>query len=229
MNITKKINEIAVEYFDDNNSLFASKMGTSEANIRNYRTKIVPKLDFVVNLCNMLEISFDWFLNDVGSQKKVDTAYEANVDFTKPGDKKHPVQRVPLYDLEAAAGLVNIFQSNKQNIIDFITIPNLPKCDGAISITGDSMYPLLKSGDIVLYKILKDILNGIFFGEMYLISLNVDDEEMITVKFVQQSDLGIDYIKLVSENRHHSPKDVPVKMIRAMALVKASIRINSMN
>lgn len=60
--INKKINELAINYFDGNNSKFADFMGTSEANIRNYRRDTLPKLDFVVKLCEKLEISFDSFL-----------------------------------------------------------------------------------------------------------------------------------------------------------------------
>lgn len=70
MDIIKKINQIAIDYFDDNNSKFAAKMDTSEANIRNYRTKIIPKVDFLVRLCNELEISFDWLFNDEGEKEK---------------------------------------------------------------------------------------------------------------------------------------------------------------
>lgn len=70
MDITSKINTIAIEYFQGNNSLFASKMGTSEANIRNYRTKIVPKLDFVIKLSKTLEINYDWLLEDIGDMKR---------------------------------------------------------------------------------------------------------------------------------------------------------------
>ena len=44
-------------------------------------------------------------------------------------------------------------------MLDYISIPRLPKCDGAVYVTGDSMYPLLKSGDIVLYKEVSDIKN----------------------------------------------------------------------
>lgn len=138
-------------------------------------------------------------------------------------------QSVPLYDIEAVAGLEPIFSAVAESIpMDFITIPNLPKCDGAIHIKGDSMYPLLKSGDIVLYKELQDIENDIFFGEMYLLSLDVGGEEYITVKFVQRADKE-GYITLVSQNEHHQPKVVNISKIRALALVKASIRINSMN
>ena len=137
-------------------------------------------------------------------------------------------QQVPLYDFEAVAGLVPLFNDTIKHVpIDYIQIPNLPKCDGAIYITGDSMYPLLKSGDIVLYKRVDDILNCIFWGEMYLISVDMGGEEYVTVKYIQKSQ-RTDHIRLVSYNQHHEDKDVPVSKIRALAFIKASIRINSM-
>ena len=68
-------------------------------------------------------------------------------------DNSLPLQSVPLYSIEGTAGLVPLFSDQAQlKPVNFIHIPNLPKCDGAIYIVGDSMYPLLKSGDIVLYK-----------------------------------------------------------------------------
>ena len=101
----------------------------------------------------------------------------------------------------------------------------IPKCDGGLRIVGDSMYPLLKSGDIVLYKQLGDI-NDIFWGDMYLLSIDIDGEEYVTVKYIQKSDRA-GYVKLVSQNQHHADKDVEISRIRAIALVKASIRMNS--
>ncbi|MEH6407189.1 MAG: S24 family peptidase [Leeuwenhoekiella sp.] len=138
-------------------------------------------------------------------------------------------QKIPLYNLEASAGLVSLFDHmTDQTPIDFISIPNLPKCDGALTVTGDSMYPLLKSGDIVAYKEIQDIRNDIFWGEMYLISIEIGDEEFVSVKWIQKSDKGETYIKLVSENQHHQSKDIPLSKVRALAIIKASIRINSM-
>ena len=69
-----------------------------------------------------------------------------------------PLQSVPLYSIEGTAGLVPLFaEQAAMKPVNYIHIPNLPKCDGAIYIAGDSMYPLLKSGDIVLYKQLHDL------------------------------------------------------------------------
>lgn len=141
-------------------------------------------------------------------------------------DNALPMQSVPLYSIEGTAGLVPLFTDRQaMKPVDFIHIPNLPKCDGAIYVVGDSMYPLLKSGDIVLYKQLRD-LNDIFWGDMYLLSIDIDGEEYITVKYVQKSDAE-DCVKLVSQNPHHADKDVAMSRIRAIALVKASIRMNS--
>lgn len=143
-------------------------------------------------------------------------------------DKRNEHQIIPIYNLEASAGLVKLLDSPmSQNIIDYISIPNLPNCDGAVFVTGDSMYPLLKSGDIVAYKQIHDIINDIFFGEMYILSLQLSGEELVTIKYVQKSEIE-GHIKLVSQNRHHDDKDVPLVKIRALALIKASIRYNMM-
>lgn len=153
----------------------------------------------------------------------------ANNVFKLKTDFEISKQAVPLYNVEAAAGLVELFQSHGDTQpVGTLNIPNLPKCDGAVFVTGDSMYPLLKSGDIVAYKQIYDFQSEIFWGEMYLISVEVAEEEFISVKYIQKSERGDNYIKLVSQNKHHQPKDIEVSKIRAMALVKASVRMNSM-
>lgn len=147
--------------------------------------------------------------------------------FLRRTDSSLPQQSVPLYSIEGTAGLVPLFaDSASAKPVNYIHIPNLPKCDGAIYVVGDSMYPLLKSGDIVLYKQLHDI-GDIFWGDMYLLSLDIDGEEYITVKYIQKSERD-GFVRLVSQNPHHADKEVAMERIRALALVKASIRMNSM-
>jgi phage repressor protein C with HTH and peptisase S24 domain len=175
------------------------------------------------------EINSEWLLTGNGPMIKEDNTNIVIMNNDRRTiDTLHVSQEIPLYDLEAVAGLRELFNSGKpQRILDTIKIPNLPKCDGAISVTGDSMYPLLKSGDIVLYK--ETEFENIFFGEMYLLSVKLNDwEEYITVKYVQKSDQGSEFVKLVSQNSHHQPKDIHISKISALALIKASIRINTM-
>ncbi|MDL2230558.1 XRE family transcriptional regulator, partial [Alistipes sp. OttesenSCG-928-L06] len=175
-------------------------------------------------LVQKLNVNPDWLDNGEGEMIQAATQYvplhQGRTDYNID------MQRIPLYNIEGTAGLVPLFL-NQQGMtpIDYIQIPNLPRCDGAIYVTGDSMYPLLKSGDIVLYKQIHDILNNIFWGEMYLISIDLDGEEYITVKYIQKSDVP-DHVKLVSQNQHHADKDMHIGRIKALALVKACIRMN---
>ena len=47
------------------------------------------------------------------------------------------------------------------------------------------------------------------------------------MKYIQKSERP-GYVKLVSQNPHHADKEVAQERIRALALVKASIRMNSL-
>ena len=174
-------------------------------------------------LVQELNVNPEWLESGKGNMFNAEPDLTAYMHRT---DNSLPLQSVPLYSIEGTAGLVPLFADQAQaKPVNFIHIPNLPKCDGAIYIVGDSMYPLLKSGDIVLYKQLGDI-NDIFWGDMYLLSIDIDGEEYVTVKYIQKSDRE-GYVKLVSQNPHHADKDVAINRIRAIALVKASIRMNS--
>lgn len=144
-------------------------------------------------------------------------------------DEVRRIQQIPLYDIEASAGVVSLFnRTDEQEPLDYISIPNLPSCDGAIYVTGDSMYPVLKSGDIVMYKSVAHQEKFFIWGEMYIVSFQVNGDDYISVKWVQKSELGNDHIKLVSANQHHQEIDIPMQSINALALIKGSVRFNSM-
>ena len=174
-------------------------------------------------LIQELNINPDWLESGKGKMFNADpdtTAYQRRTDGTLP------VQSVPLYSIEATAGLIPLFTDQERfTPIDHIVIPNLPKCDGAIYVAGDSMYPLLNSGDIVLYKQLQRI-DDIFWGDMYLLSIDLDGEEYITVKHIHRAERE-GFICLKSENPAYADKEVAISRVRAIALIQASIRLNS--
>lgn len=213
---------------------FAGVLGVSQNDVSKLESgqrKFIPNryIEFLIEKGYDIHTLFDDKLQLEKRKTESEYAREPNADFILRTDKRLQKQAVPLFDLEAAAGLVELFQHYNENTpIDYISIPNLPKCDGAVFVSGDSMYPLLKSGDIVMYKQIYNIDEGIFWGEMYLVSIQLDDEEFISVKYIQKSDKGDDYIKLVSQNGNHQPKDIRKDRIRALAMVKASVRINAM-
>lgn len=173
-----------------------------------------------------LNVNPDWL--ESGRGPMFNAPKEFCMPFVRRSDRTVPHQSIPLYSMEATAGLVPLFMDqHAQEPVDYIHIPNMPRCDGAIYVAGDSMYPLLKSGDIVLYKQMHDF-NNIFWGDMYLLSIDVDGEEYVTVKYIQKSDVP-GCVRLVSQNPYHAPKDIELSRIRALAFIKASIRMNSIH
>lgn len=66
-----------------------------------------------------------------------------------------------------------------------------------------------------------DFRNEIFWGEMYLLSVEMSGEEFVLVKYIQKSD-NPNFVKFVSQNKHHKDKEVGIEKIRAFALIKAS-------
>lgn len=142
-------------------------------------------------------------------------------------DHKLESQDIPLYDLSATAGLVAIFNDNHISPDDYLRIPNLPPVDGAIYVRGESMTPLLKSGDIIIFKRLALSLDSILWGQIYLLSFTAGGDFFTVVKYVQKSDTT-DCIRLVSHNDRFQPKDIPLSSIQALAIVKASITFHTM-
>jgi transcriptional regulator with XRE-family HTH domain len=139
-----------------------------------------------------------------------------------------PLQSVPLYALDPTEGLTHLFEhAHDLPPVSYIHIPNIPKCDGALYVMGDAMSPLLRGGDIVIYKQLR-CLDDIFWGDMYLLSIRVDGEEYVTIRYLHRSERP-GCVTLASENSAFADKEVELTRICAIALVKASIRINAMH
>lgn len=137
----------------------------------------------------------------------------------------HERVEVPLYDVKASANLSMTMDQERENVIGYISIPNMPSVDGAVAVVGDSMYPIIKSGDIVVFKWVRSP-EYITFGEMYLISYMWDDDKHVAVKYVKRSKMP-EHITLVSYNSNYDPIDIPVQNIQSIALVKVSIRYNT--
>lgn len=130
----------------------------------------------------------------------------------------------PLYNVDAHFSLSALLKrNNKLEPMDYVVVPNLTHCDGAIYMMGDSMYPRLNAGDIIIYKKLRSA-EEIFWGEMYLVSIEVKNQEYSMVKVITKSDKA-GYVNLVSENKTYDNKEVEIKKIKALAMIKASIKL----
>jgi len=234
MTINQRFKKVIDELYNGNKSAFAKSVGVAPTVIENIVGTRQGNPSFEViqkTLFANANISADWLITERGGMldvQKTEVADEIQILSDRNTDyKKFQKQLIPIYNIEAAAGLVSLFQSPGNFIpIDYITLPNMGKVDGGVYAVGDSMYPLIKSGDIVIFRKINDMENNIFWGEMYLLSYDLEGEEYIVIKYLHESEKP-GYIKLVSQNQYHSPKDIPLNRVRALAQVKASVRFNT--
>ena len=209
------------------NKVVADALGIESTNIGRYDDLSKRKLSELITISKSLNMSLSELIQQSVSDD-VELEEVTIINRPKYTEKVEENGELYLYDIEAAANLKSLLVNKDQNILGKISIPNIPKCDGAVYVKGDSMYPLLKSGDIKAYKEVPVEIQHIFYGEMYLVSIDIEGEEYLTVKYINQSERGCEWIKLVSYNQHHQPKDFPLSSVRALALVKLSIRMNTM-
>jgi ribosomal protein S15P/S13E len=81
-----RINELAMNYFDGNNSKMANILSTSEANIRNYRSNREPKIEFINKIVEHLEINYEWLLAGKGNKFKAENS-KTNTDYKNKYDE----------------------------------------------------------------------------------------------------------------------------------------------
>ena len=183
------------------------------------------KLEKILNVYP--DINVDWLISGEGDMLNSIKEVAPSEDFSLPTDRHVSSQDIPLYGLDAAAGLVAIFNSTAVEPTDYLRIPNLPPVDGALYVRGESMSPLLKSGDIVIFKKKNLSLDSIIWGEIYILSFDLDGDTYTSVKYIRKSDTP-GCVRLVSYNPDFAPKDIPLSSITALALVKASLTFHTM-
>lgn len=103
--ISERISELVKVFADGNKTRFASMVGTSEANIRNYVDNgKSPKFDFIKKVCEQFEISCDWFILGKGTMFK---------------EKTHPVESIHTSsspDLKPLADLIEKMHSEVKDL-----------------------------------------------------------------------------------------------------------------
>lgn len=214
-----------------NNTELAAYLGVSHSTLFNWIKR--NSMNFPLVLNKMKDVDYNWLLTGKGSPEYQPEFCECECVEEETEEihnmKRNRVMRghsVSLYNLNANTNLKTLLANKQQYAVGKIHLPGTQRCDGAIQITGDSMYPILKSGDIVGFKEISSF-KYVIFGEMYLVSFTMGGNEYMTVKYVNRSQTE-GHIKLVSYNTYHEPIDLPVCDINAMAIVKFSIRKNMM-
>ena len=170
---------------------------------------------------NYPSYSAEWLLSGKGNMQRGMLR-----EFEAKQNNDQPLQKVPVFDLEATAGFSSLYRDFSSAVADYITIPNLPPVDGAIYARGDSMSPLIASGDIVIFKKVELLPDNIMWGHIYIVSYTIDGDDYTVLKYIRHSPRK-GYIRLESFNSRFDPQEIPASAVTALALVKASITFHT--
>lgn len=182
-------------------------------------------IEKILSVCQ--DLNRVWLLTGEGEMLKRGHDVRPDHTFQLRTDRILEDQDIPLFEITATAGLVGIFNDVQPVPVDTLRVPNLPPVDGAVYVRGDSMAPLLKSGDIIIFKKTELSPEGILWGQIYLLSYSIGGDTYTVVKYVKRSPVE-GHIRLISANEFYDPVDIPAGSVTALALVKASITFYTM-
>lgn len=179
----------------------------SKVSIRNYLGGTKPSIDNLNILSDYLGVSAEWLLT--GKEGLTDDDIKGSKEIQ---DKDKIIKYYP--SVSGSMGGVEFLDSPNENSVDMI-VPGFSECRFAINAYGDSMYPVIKSGQIVLLMEWQE--RFIEWGRIYLV---VTKSGYRTIKYLKPSKEN-DSISCESENKENNPPfDIKKEDILKLFLVK---------
>ncbi len=137
-------------------------------------------------------------------------------------DKSESNQKtIKYYDVDASASPIEMFDPGNGTRYKDVVIPGFGDCDIALNVWGDSMEPILNSGEIILCKEWTE--NFIEFGKIYLV-ITKNNNRMI--KYIQPSE-NESKVMCESANNFYKPFAVNKADILKLFLIKGHVERNS--
>ena len=160
-----------------------------------------------------LNIDYEWLLTGEGQMLKDGSG-------GKEPRSRHLIRYWP--DVDATAGGVELFDDTITARHIDLDIPEFRDCTDAVNLYGDSMFPLYKSGQIILLKEWSE--NYIDFGNVYFVVTRNGNR---MVKYLRK---GSDdaHVLCVSENKDFDPFEIEKADILRLFLVKGGIVKNTL-
>lgn len=216
--IFDRISTIVEKFGNGKNTVFASLIGVSEANVRNYKNGVMPKADFLEKIARSFDININWLLTGEGNMLRTESEMEENISVAHPSDS--PMEGIPLIPISAMAGAFTGEQTVLEYECERFVVPTFKGAEFLISVKGSSMYPKYNSGDIVACKRLP--MDELFFQWNKVYVLDTDQGPLIK-RVKPGSDK--EHVLIVSDNERYEPFELPLNRIYHVALVIGVIRL----
>ena len=128
----------------------------------------------------------------------------------------------PVYDIDVTAGIMpraRMFAN--ENIIGYIKLPGIPSDCRIVKVSGDSMSPVIRNGDMIAVRELTNI-KQIFWGQIYVVIL----DDYCMVKYVRRHN-DPDKVILRSENPKYDDMEIERAEIRDMMFVQHILHVDT--
>lgn len=221
-NIHDRIKTLVAIKADGKNTLLAKHLGVSEANIRGYIKGIMPKADILDKIVRCYDdISPNWLLTGRGPMLLPQDA--TNKETAKPAYRSPTAEEsdgIPLIPIEAMAGALTTEQTVLSYECERYVVPAFKGADFLIRITGDSMAPTYRSGDLVACQ--RVPLSDVFFqwNKTYVL----DTKQGPLIKRIKPGSDN-DHILIISDNPDYEPFELSRSQFNGIALVRGLVRI----
>lgn len=225
MDINSRFQEIIDTLFDGKQNAFAKAIGVAPSVIANVvgTRKGKPSFDVLYKICANANISEEWLLSGKGKMLKnaqKSTKREAIPFVPGESDSNKPI---PLVTERAAAGFGNEFFSiQKEDVKEYYIIPKFRFChvDFMIEVSGLSMFPHFKSGDVIACTILHDA-KYIQWNRCHVIATR--EQGLLVKRIMPSEEEGC--FKIVSDNKDYPSFNLPKEEITGIALVVGCVSL----
>lgn len=149
-----------------------------------------------------------------GSEKMLRRMVELVDGPAFPGER----QRVPFYDMDVTAGIVEAYPDTEAPAYSINFAP-VNDCTAALPVYGESMEPGIRSGDIVFVRELHN-RTTLQWGEIYLVVTDETCDNMRTIKRVYPHPDGQHYILRADNPTYKGDTIIPVASVLKIFIVK---------
>ncbi|WP_288530768.1 LexA family transcriptional regulator [uncultured Bacteroides sp.] len=211
------IDRITAFYTDKNWSQaeFAAKLNMEQKTVNNYLNRSrKPSFEFIDRVIRTFGLDANFFIFGSVEQNKDDNYPTEMVSNNKSRQlsARNAIKYYPA--VSGSMGGVQFLDDPEESYVDII-LPGFSECKYAINAYGDSMHPVIKSGQVVI--LMEWTERFIDWGRIYLV---VTKTGYRTIKYLKPAD-NLNAIRCESENKELNPAfDIDKEDVLKLFLVK---------
>lgn len=174
-------------------------------------------LEKLQKIANSLGVPLLSLINDESSESIGNEVRETSSQYKVDDSSK----KIPLVNVKAVGGFGNeSFSISEKDIEEYYIIPKFKyhKIDFMIEVTGDSMRPRYKSGDIVACRIIKNY-DFLQWNRVHVVATREQGIILKRISFSQKKN----HISVLADNPEFPPFDIPMSEVTGIALVAGGV------